>query len=117
MKTSFAFLSFAAVTPLAFTGCISTHETVYREQERVKVEFENDAAGRIFYEALSRQRPAHERTETDTQISVPIVFKHKRHVVEGESTSFNHAVRRCDTNRDGRITEQEARIYAENVEK
>jgi len=26
-------------------------------------------------------------------------------------------VRRCDTNRDGKITEQEARIFTESVEK
>jgi len=115
MKTPFAFLSLASAAALVFTGCISTHKTVYREQKREKVEFENDAAGRIFYEALSRQRPAHERTETDTEISVPVVFKHKRHVVEGESIAFNQAVRRCDTNGDGRITEQEARIFAESA--
>ena len=34
------------------TGCIHHHETVYRDVERVKVEFENDTAGRLFYEAL-----------------------------------------------------------------
>jgi len=48
---------------------------------------------------------------------VPVVFKHKRHVVEGESIAFNQAVRRCDTNGDGRITEQEARIFAESMGK
>ena len=117
MKTTFAFLSLASAAVLAFTGCVSTHKTVYRDQERAKVEFENDAAGRTFYEALSQQQPAHERTESDTQISVPIVFKHKRRVVEGEDSAFNQAVRRCDTNRDGRITEQEARIFAESVSK
>ena len=38
----------------AFTGCISTKETVYRETERLKVEFENDSAARIFYEAFTK---------------------------------------------------------------
>jgi hypothetical protein len=28
------------------------------------------------------------------------------------SAAFNQAVRRCDTNGDGKITEQEARIFA-----
>ena len=30
---------------------------------------------------------------------------------------LNQAVRRCDTNGDGRITELEARIFAEQAEK
>lgn len=98
------------------TGCISTEQTVYQDQERVKVEFENDTAGRLFYEALSKQQSRRGRTESKTEVSIPVVFDHKRRVVEGESISFNQAVRRCDTNRDGRITELEARIFAEQVE-
>jgi len=99
------------------TGCISTEQTVYQDQDRVKVEFENDAAGRLFYEALSRQQSQHGRSESKTEVSIPVVFDHKRRVVEGESVSFNRAVRHCDTNRDGRITELEARIFAEQAEK
>src|SRR5687767_7510307 len=38
------------------TGCISTEQTVYQDQERVRIEFENDTAGRLFYEALSKQQ-------------------------------------------------------------
>jgi hypothetical protein len=99
------------------TGCISTEQTVYQDQERVKVEFENDTAGRLFYEALSKQQSRHGRTESKTEVSIPVVFEHKRRVVEGESVAFNHAVRRCDTNGDGRITELEARIFVEQAEK
>ena len=99
------------------TGCISTEQTVYQDQERMKVEFENDTAGRLFYEALSKQQSRHGRSESKTEVSIPVVFEHKRRVVEGESVSFNQAVRRCDTNRDGRITELEARIFAEQTEK
>ena len=99
------------------TGCISTEQTVYQDQERVKVEFENDAAGRLFYEALSKQQSRHNRSESKTEVSIPVVFDHKRRVLEGESVAFNRAVRRCDTNGDGRITELEARIFAEQAEK
>ncbi len=99
------------------TGCISTEQTVYQDQERVKVEFENDTAGRLFYEALSKQQSRRGRTESRTEVSIPVVFEHKRRVVEGESVAFNQAVRRCDTNGDGRITELEARIFAEQAEK
>ena len=99
------------------TGCISTEQTIYQDQERAKVEFENDTAGRLFYEALSKQQSRHGRTESKTEVSIPVVFDHKRRVVEGESVAFNQAVRRCDTNGDGRITELEARIFVEQVEK
>ena len=99
------------------TGCISTEQTVYQDQERVKVEFENDTAGRLFYEALSRQQSRRGLSESKTEVSIPVVFDHKRRVVEGESVTFNRAVRRCDTNGDSRITELEARIFAEQAEK
>jgi hypothetical protein len=99
------------------TGCISTEQTVYHDQDRVKVEFENDTAGRLFYEALNKQQSRRGRSESKTEVSIPVVFDHKRRVVEGESVAFNQAVRRCDTNGDGRITELEARIFAEQAEK
>ena len=99
------------------SACISTERTVYQEPERVKVEFENDAAGRIFYEALSKMQSRHDRSESRTSISIPVVFEHKHRVLEGENITFNRAVHRCDTNGDGRITEQEARIFAEQTDK
>lgn len=99
------------------TGCISTDETVYRDQERIKIEFENDIAGRLFYEALSQTRGSHARGESKTEISLPVIFHHKHRVVEGENFAFNQAVQRCDTNGDGKITELEARIFSESASK
>ena len=111
----------AAMVTLALallnSSCISTERTVYQEPERVKVEFENDAAGRLFYEALSKLESRHDRNESRTSISIPVVFEHKHRVVDGENVAFNQAVRRCDTNGDGRITEQEARIFAEQADR
>jgi hypothetical protein len=37
--------------------------------------------------------------------------KSKRTVKAGENEKFNEAVRRCDTNQDGVITEFEAEIF------
>lgn len=110
-----ATLGSVLISVLLNTGCISTERTVYREETRLKVEFENDTAARLFYEAESKMKSRHERTESRTEVSVPVVFDHKERVVTGENVSFNEAVRRCDTNGDGRITEPEARIFADHV--
>lgn len=96
----------------AFTGCISTKETVYRETERIKVEFENDAAARIFYEAFTKSPAARQLNEKTTTFNIPVLIHAQRTEKDSENTAFNTAVRRCDTNGDGKITEQEARIFA-----
>jgi hypothetical protein len=101
----------------AGNGCISTEKTTYRDAERMKVEFENDTAGRLFYETLNKHSGAGSRSESKTAVSIPIVFEHKQRTVDGENLLFNSAVRRCDTNGDGKITEQEARIFSQNAAK
>ena len=112
------FLGMAACVLVALnSGCISTEKTEYRDPERLKVDFENDTAGRQFYEALSQLESRHHRSESKTELSIPVVFKHKHRIVEGENVVFNDAVRRCDTNGDGKITELEARIFSEAATK
>jgi hypothetical protein len=110
-------LGFAALVSLALvsltSGCISTSKTVYREEARLKVEFENDTAGRLFYETLSHALGKRGTSESHSHVSLPIILDHQTTVREGESVAFNEAVRQCDTNHDGRITETEARIFAE----
>ena len=97
---------------LVLCGCITHHSVVYRDVERVKVEFESDAAARLFYETLSRTSAARNHSESTTTVSIPIVFEHERKVVPGKNVEFNEAVAVCDSNRDGIITETEARIFA-----
>lgn len=96
-------------------GCIHTHETVVRDEVRLPVEFENDASARVFYETLSRTSEFGEKTEKHTEVALPVVFSHEQKTVRGPNTGFNEAVRRCDTNQDGRITEVEARIFAAGI--
>jgi len=115
MKTILPISALALALGGLNSGCISTDETVYRDEERLKVSFENDTAGRLFYETLSKPGGQPGRAESSTQVSLPVVFHHKRRVVEGEAVAFNRAVRRCDTNGDGRITELEARIFSESA--
>ena len=100
-----------------FSGCITHEETVHRDVERMKVDFETEAAGRIFYETLSKWPVAGSHGESKTEINIPIVFEHRHRVVSGQNASFNDAVLECDTNKDGKVTEQEARIFAERRSK
>jgi len=100
---------------LAGNGCISTEKTNYRDESRMPVAFENETAGRLFYETLSKTGAQPGRRESKTEICIPILFDHTQRTVDGENIAFNAAVRRCDTNADGKITELEARIYAESV--
>jgi hypothetical protein len=97
-------------------GCISHHETVYRDAPRAKVQFENDRAGRLFYETLNKRPKANHRT-SNTSISIPVVFDHHTEVKAGENEAFNAAVRDCDTSQDGIITENEAVIFSERYQK
>jgi hypothetical protein len=99
---------------LLWGGCITHEETVYKDSERSPVHFENDTAARYFYEKLSRSPAKRSGTESRTEVKVPFVFKDERKVVAGSNTAFNKAVVKCDTDRDGTITEQEARIFASN---
>lgn len=116
--TRLAFASIAtAAAALLSTGCISTEKTEYREAERTKVEFESDAAGRSFYEGLAKLQGRRSRSESKTDISIPVIFEHRHRVVEGENVGYNEAVRQCDTNGDGKITEAEARIFSEHMSK
>ena len=96
---------------LCLAGCIHHSETTYRDAERVKVQFESEKAGRIFYEALSRMS-FHSRGESHSEVSIPLIFHDDYTVKSGENEKFNEAVRRCDSNKDGVITETEAEVFA-----
>jgi len=110
-------LTLIAAGTVVLSGCITHESTVVRDVDRTPVEFENDAAARIFYETLSKMPSRGDHAESTTQIDIPVVFEHKRHVVTGPNVAFNTAVSRCDTNKDGKITEQEAHIFADNADK
>ncbi len=106
-----------AICGLLLSGCITHHSTVTRDVPRVKVEFENDTAARAFYEALSHSRCGTAQTESSSEFAIPVVFEYKRHVVTGPNAAFNEAVEHCDSNKDGKITEAEAKIFAAQQKK
>ncbi len=93
-------------------GCIHTEKHEIRDESRIPVEFETETAGRMFYEALSRQPNNGRKEESVSKVSLPIIFSNEHRVVRGPNMAFNKAVQECDTNRDGRITETEVRIWS-----
>jgi len=101
-----------AVMGASLCGCITHNSVVYHDVERVKVSFESDAAARLFYETLSRNPTNQRYSESTTTVSLPIVFQHEQKTVPGPNMKFNDAVAICDSNKDGTITELEARIFA-----
>ncbi|MDB6064938.1 MAG: hypothetical protein JWR26_1146 [Pedosphaera sp.] len=97
------------------SGCLlSSQQTVYRDVDRTRVEFENETAARLFYEALSKTPPSSATQETTSEVCIPFVLDTKRRVIPGQNYAFNEAVKKCDTNQDGKITQLEATIFAEN---
>ena len=104
-------VSVVAGAALCLAGCINHSETTYRNVARVKVQFQSEKAGRVFFRGIE-QNALRSRAESHTEISIPVVFDNKYTVKSGENEKFNQAVRRCDTNKDGIITEAEAEIFA-----
>ena len=115
MNKPAANLILAALCSLVLCGCITHKSTVVRDVERTRVEFENDTAARIFYEALSKMPAGRYQAESTTKIDIPVVFENERQVVTGPNAAFNAAVAECDLNKDGKITETEAKIFAGHV--
>jgi len=108
---------FPVLSLVALTGCVTHESTVVRDVDRTPVEFENDISARVFYEALSKMPTPGDRAESTTNIHIPLVFSQKRHMITGPNGAFNKAVAECDTNKDGKITESEAKIFSEHSAK
>jgi hypothetical protein len=110
MKNPLPVLLCSALASLALSGCINSRSTSYSDVDRTKVAFASERAGRLFYETLSRL-PHQEREESTNEVSL-ILVHFERKVVSGPNRAFNQAVERCDTDRDGTITEDEAQIFS-----
>lgn len=96
-------------------GCISFYhktEQVRSDEERMKIEFESETAGKLFHDkadaAIRKRNP-----EGSTQFGVPFVSFYSKTRVVSKNAAYNDELRKCDTNKDGMITDVEARIYSE----
>jgi len=77
MKNKIGSWLLLAASGMFLSGCIgpliSRNTTVYKDVQRTKVEFESDAAARLFYETLAKSPVAHKRSETTTKVDIPIL--------------------------------------------
>jgi len=101
-------LSFAL---LAGAGCVSYQEPKTPDVMRTQVAFASDKAARTFYEAFTAVGDTGRKTERETCTLLFFTYT-KTGTVPGPNVLFNEAVRFCDTNGDGQITEAEADIFA-----
>jgi hypothetical protein len=113
MKPYHSVAIWAACLGLA-AGCVTKESTVVHDAERAKVEFENEAAARTFFEGMEKGGFKPQQMTSSTKFELPIIFEYRRNVTSGPNSGFNRAVEICDTNKDGKITEVEARIFSEH---
>jgi hypothetical protein len=95
-------------------GCVTKETNVVQDGERAKVEFESETAARTFFEGMEKGGFKPQHMTSSTKLELPIIFEYRRNVTSGPNASFNRAVQICDTNKDGKITEVEARIFSEH---
>ncbi|MBL9205840.1 MAG: hypothetical protein JNN01_12180 [Opitutaceae bacterium] len=100
----------ALVTALSLSGCINASSTVKVDQPRRQVSFENETAGRLFYETLSHVQTSRPAGENKTSVSLLLVNVERREVT-GPNSLFNEAIDVCDSDHNGTITLTEATIY------
>ncbi len=107
---SLVFLS-CGVFSLLSAGCVSSTKTTYVDEVRVTVRFESAKAETRFYEAIPRNRAriaAVGQPQETNGVNVILVAVRERKVTSGPNRDFNTAVRFCDVDLNGFISEAEA---------
>jgi len=96
---------------IAVLGCITsgcvTHTTI-KDESRQSVHFGSPEAAQTFYDAyLSGTSP-----KGHGSVAVYVVLPYQHRTVSTDNVRFNSAVQAADKNRDGMISEEEARAFA-----
>ena len=113
MKTTIRQIaSIAALVVLP--ACVHQESNVVKDSERAKVEFENEAAARNFFDGMQKGGFSTKQTTSTTKFELPIIFEYRKNVTSGANSGFNRAVQLCDSNKDGKITELESKIFLSN---
>ena len=105
-------LAFAVLALPFLSGCItlfSKTEVVRQSETKQPVTFDSPEAQGVFESALKERQGV----VNATYMGGPFVTVYSRAKVLSEAAKFNDCVRACDSNRDGVITEFEARTFAQ----
>ncbi|MEM7306567.1 MAG: hypothetical protein AAF682_07850 [Planctomycetota bacterium] len=104
-----------ALLPLLCTGCLAvglTERSEFEEAQRTPVKFPSARAADDFHAGL-RESDREVYVEANTFV-VPFLVA-RRSELYHETDHYNAEVRRADVDRDGEITEDEARTYLGSV--
>ena len=108
-------LAFALLALPFLSGCItlfSKTEVVRESETQQPVSFDSPEARDVFETVLKERQGV----VSATYLGGPFVTLYSRAKVLSEAAKFNDCVRACDSDRDGVITEVEARTFAQRKE-
>jgi hypothetical protein len=109
MKTFFT-STLLVVCGFLTAGCV-THTTI-KDESRQEMRFNSAEAAQMFYDAyLSAGRP---KGNGSVILSIPIPYHHR--TVETDNVKFNAAAQRADEDLDGAISDEEATLFAAQVQ-
>jgi hypothetical protein len=96
---------------IAVLGCITsgcvTHTTI-KDESRQSVHFSSPEAAQTFYDAYLSGN----NLKGDGYVAVYVALPYEHRTVSTDNVRFNSAVQAADSNRDGMISEEEARAFA-----
>ena len=111
--TKIFLLTLVSLVAISSTGCITIYnkkEEIGEREERLSVTFESEDSAQLFNTTASRKLKKPSPTDTSF-VGIPFVTLYSKTTVLSENARFNDEIRRCDSNRDGIITDAEAKAY------
>ena len=98
---------------LSSTGCITLYskkEEIGEREERLTINFESEDAAQLFNTTAARRLKKPAPTDK-SYVGIPFVTLYSKTTVLSENARYNDEIRRCDSDRDGIITDAEAKAY------
>ncbi len=107
-----------ALAILFCPGCLimqNKKEYLRRDESVKRVEFESEEAGRLFHKQRKRNRC---RTQAGNEsLVIPFIIVYNKQTELSSNARYNNEIDKCDSNGNGMITLEEARIYSGESEK
>lgn len=95
-------------------GCVTTG--IARNEPRSSIRFADPAAAQVFYDAyITKNYSRAMGTGSYFEVGVPAQLPYEHKEYPTDNVYFNAAVAAADTDRDGMISQDEARHYSETI--